>query len=68
MKLNAVANFLQTTVFLGKYLKYSLKKKHIQLNLTPFFFSFSFCRRHDSGLDDGKDNGVDLTGGYYDAG
>ncbi|CAO3587834.1 unnamed protein product [Absidia cylindrospora] len=24
--------------------------------------------RHDSGLDDGKDNGVDLTGGYYDAG
>ncbi|KAK9712270.1 hypothetical protein K7432_007264 [Basidiobolus ranarum] len=24
--------------------------------------------RHDSGLDDGKDVGVDLTGGYYDAG
>ncbi|KAG0165755.1 hypothetical protein DFQ28_008331 [Apophysomyces sp. BC1034] len=24
--------------------------------------------RHDSGLDDGKDNKVDLTGGYYDAG
>ena len=24
--------------------------------------------RGDSGLDDGKDNGVDLTGGYYDGG
>ncbi|ORX89347.1 glycoside hydrolase family 9 protein [Basidiobolus meristosporus CBS 931.73] len=24
--------------------------------------------RHDSGMDDGKDVGVDLTGGYYDAG
>ncbi|RUS32011.1 Six-hairpin glycosidase-like protein [Jimgerdemannia flammicorona] len=25
-------------------------------------------RRHDSGLADGKDHGVDLVGGYYDAG
>ena len=40
----------------------------------PIFFLFSNLENHpidwrgDSGLNDGKDNGVDLTGGYYDGG
>jgi hypothetical protein len=84
MKHSEVVNYLQITEFHGKTVKKEtgftclafvvlafvhdvMGKIKDRLHLSFFFFAIS-DRRHDSALDDGSDNNINLVGGYYDAG
>ena len=74
MKLSIVLFFFTLLIFAnGKSQDYA---RHIELSLLfyecqrsgPLPKENRIWWRHDSMLDAGQDNGVDLTGGYYDAG